>query len=212
MCQWSQGEVTNMSVLASTSQSDLEIVDVGSRDDILRLVSNLSQSSLHSSNGSDINGANRTSDIISKKKKSKSSVQEKTLNKLKQNQGDTVKTLTEKRKLNVQLFKKRKDLKNKDILLVNQKEKMKDKLDKIQNKDTLAQLTTSKTGSGKLKNVLSEVGKKKKKLITSKAQESMTEGEVTQYKEGKDRGQAWSWDGEGVVKKVTNIVSDCFIS
>ncbi|XP_052273593.1 uncharacterized protein LOC127873695 isoform X2 [Dreissena polymorpha] len=52
MCQLSQGEVTNVSVLASSSptHSDHEFVDVGSRDDFLRSVSSvhLEQKSDHS--------------------------------------------------------------------------------------------------------------------------------------------------------------------
>ena len=224
MCQWSQGEVTNVSALSSSTQSDQEIVDIGSRDDITKLVSNCSsQASLTSfgpgfenlSNNAS-NSSDSSKDSVINKKKTKA-INDKQLKKLQKEEKNKEK-LSEKKKLKLQLLKKRKnvELKNiKDSSLCQKDPSANDDVGKLKKKRKDSNTETNVSKQSKVKNVLSEIGKKKKKSSVSKdSGKAIEEKAMLKDKDGvseqEEYVKAWGWDGEGTIKKVVNIVSKLF--
>jgi len=207
MCHLSQGEVTNVSVLASSSpsHSDQEIVDVGSRDDMLKTMM-------------------VSKDTISKSKKSvaDNSVVKK---KMKIDDGNTsnllLNDLTDKQKKKRRLAY----LKQKAQKLISSKTKSDKKTDNLEQIFKSIKLLESK-----LKNLQpqketkttkeSKVGKDSTKQLTKQSQSkesrkgSSSEKVEVKVAEGSEQPtvervwhHGWKWDGEGTYKKVTNIVS-----
>lgn len=221
MCQLSQGEVTNMSVMASSSPCDHEI-DVGTRDDIVKSVPNIFQlSSATKSTDKDLKHDKIKKTILKepKVKIKRTELKEPTvkLNRSKscdsQIKGSVKFKETKKLKDSIDAKVKLKEKKKKSsLLLIKQKQKQLE-----QKTLRLSQKKESK-GSGELSENFSNSKKaklksgdnnkvpKKVKNSASVDQKKDDKGEKEQQKRA---WHGWSWEGEGVVKKVMNIVSIC---
>ncbi|KAL4238928.1 Bromo adjacent y [Mactra antiquata] len=200
MCQLSQGEVTNMSVIGSNSPSDYEIVDVGSRDDIMKALPSSSQMSTESfySAKNDNKSNKDTLKMIptDKKKKSKTDEVKKGGKIVDQKNKDTSLKKNDKKSRLLLIKQKQKQLELKSLKVLQKKDS---KNDSNVSKETKKQVK-DRTKSCDTKSVSKDASKvKKSKSCEPKLDDSLNK------EQNKRAWHGWSWDGEGVMKKITNI-------
>lgn len=221
MCQLSQGEVTNVSVMASSSPCDHEI-DVGTRDDIVKTVPNifqLSNATKITDKDSIHEKAKKTFLKEPKVKIKRTELKEPTvkLNRSKScdSQINSIVKVKETKKIkdNKDAKVKLKEKKKSSLLLIKQKQKQLE-----QKTLKLSQKKESKSSGGLSEKFSSSKKAKVKSGDNNKVPKKVkNSGSVDQKKEEKGEKEqqkrawhGWSWEGEGVVKKVMNIVSLCY--
>lgn len=209
MCQLSQGEVTNVSIMASNSPSDHEI-DVGTRDDIAKSVPKLLSSS----------GLKRVDQVFKsiKNKKGNSSID--STSKIQSSKSieipikDSTKVkMAENSNDETDFQLKLKEKKKSNLLLIKQKQKQLEQksLKNAQKKDLRASSAkpeislNDKKVKDKIKATELPIPKKEKVKRSASIE---TKNEETVVNEHLKRAwHGWSWEGMGVMKKVTDIVS-----
>ncbi|XP_052768350.1 serine-rich adhesin for platelets-like isoform X2 [Mya arenaria] len=212
MCQLSQGEVTNVSILASSSptHSDHEIVDVGSREDIVKSAPclHLEQAGISVVKSTFIKKTNSNNQPV-KREKDKSIDQAKKKKVKFSTQNDKPVSI-EKKKKNIEILKE----KAKKLSLLNTKKDKKSENVKFSSH-------SHKTNENKVKKdkqqqikvpIVPKDGSKKSKRTVSGPKEPKSQTGFLEIGIGdKERAEVkvwhhgWIWDGEAVSKKVINI-------
>lgn len=202
MCQLSQGEVTNVSVMGSSSPSDHEIVDVGSRDDIIKLVPSSSQITTESFYSANVDAKSKKAENkgpLVGKKKTKNNESEKGAKISDKKIGDKISKKNDKKSKLLLIKQKQKQLELKSLKFLQKKEAKNisnsAKINKKQVKERSKSMDTKVVKKDKLK----------KSLSCEPALDDSLNKE-----QSKRAWHGWSWDGDGTMKKIINIVRYCF--